>query len=491
MMHVPMIDAPAQPDAAAVTPRPRRRFRAVRVIVLLGILVAAIVPLVYDLAAPAVAGRRIRQRIRQHWSGSIQLGRVDIGFPGPVIVHDVVLTDSGGHAWLRVGRMTATLADWPGISPRVTALNCQDTEVTVHVDRALPLHDQVGLLHEITDLQMISADNVTVSIAANDRQLRTLNGQPLTIPGLSAVLERVPAAPGDRWRVEIHRPNGPDAAKLKGELNRIGALSSADLFVFRGRMDAFDGTTTITVSVRLPLEADASLSAQGSLFAENIDLQKLSQSLKTDESFHGRLVEGRLDVQAPALTLDKVHAQGLVLLEDVPIRRTTLLQKIGEATSPGRPPKLADSDVAAVFTVDGAMLTFHSARLGDPIMAIDVERGSTVDLISGELDMTVRTAVLSDLRGALRLMPMVHLMVGLTEALSGLDVSGTWAEPIITPAPPLLAGNGGPDFLRRMAETQGQFGRWMLTPMEKTFYALRRQHQTQPAATSPASGPRP
>ena len=491
MMHVPMIDAPAQPDAAAATAQRRRRFRTVRVIVLLSVLVAAIVPLLYDLAAPVVAGRRIRRRIRQHWSGPIQLGRVDIDFAGPVIVHDVVLTDSGGRAWLRAPRMTATLADWPGISPRITALNCQDAVVTVYVDRAPPLHDHMGLLHEITGLQMISADNMSVSIAADDRPLQTLTGQLQALTGLNAVLERVSAASGDRWNVEIDRPNGPGAATLKGELNRVDNLSSADVFIFRGQVDAFDGTTTITASVRLPLGAGASPSAQGSLFAENIDLRKLSQSLETDEPFHGRLVEGRLDVQAPALTLDDVHAQGLVLLEDVPIRRTKLLQKIGEATSPGRPPGLADSDVAAVFTVDGPMLTFHSARLGDPVMAMDVERGSTVDLISGELDMTVRTAVLSDLRGALRLMPMVHLMVGLTEAFSGLDVSGTWAKPIITPAPPLLPGNGGLDFLRRMTETQGQFGRWMLTPMEKTFYALRRQHETQPAATSPAGGPRP
>jgi hypothetical protein len=185
-----------------------------------------------------------------------------------------------------------------------------------------------------------------------------------------------------------------------------------------------------------------------------------------------------------------------VLLDDVPLGHVRVLRAIsGAVTKPSESRNAADSDAAAVFTVEGPTLSLHRGRLGDRAVLIDAVPGGTVDIRDGDIDALVNVALVSDVRDVLRSLPFMRMMVGFGDALTRLHVSGTWQHPRTTAAPSVVPPELI-DFFSAIAGTGGQFGPTVIEPMESLYDELPGGEETVldelfeslPTLDSPADG---
>jgi len=132
------------------------------------------------------------------------------------------------------------------------------------------------------------------------------------------------------------------------------------------------------------------------------------------------------------------------------------------------------------------VVTFEQARIHLSLAAIDVEPGGTLDAWTGRLDAHVVVLLFQNVRGVLKQIPLVGLVMDLTEKFSRLRIRGKWQDREslqIESAPLAGVTRGTRQFLTDAARGTGRFGKAILNGLGGAF------GPADPNGTSKPGGP--
>jgi len=152
-------------------------------------------------------------------------------------------------------------------------------------------------------------------------------------------------------------------------------------------------------------------------------------------------------------------------VEGADLRKVPAVAEVLRRAGLGRPDVLSDSDVEIQFGLRGAEVVLQQTRIQLRLAAVDVEPGGTVNLRTGEMDLVAVVVLFEKVRDLLRSIPLVSIVVDLTERLSRLHVEGKWGRPeslVITPAPLREIREGSKKFLTAAARGGRQVGKAVL-----------------------------
>jgi hypothetical protein len=118
--------------------------------------------------------------------------------------------------------------------------------------------------------------------------------------------------------------------------------------------------------------------------------------------------------------------------------------------------------------------------------AIDVEPGGTLNLWTGRLDVVAAVGLLQQLRGVLKSIPLMGLVVDMTDRLSRFRVEGKWddaASIVITQAPKREIREGSKQFMTSAAKGSSKLGQTVLADVARIL--------GEPVGTRPATATGP
>jgi hypothetical protein len=232
-----------------------------------------------------------------------------------------------------------------------------------------------------------------------------------------------------------------------------------------GRIDG-DGT--------LDVPAAAPLRYEGRLEAGAVDLARLLPALGKDPKTSSGQMEGVLTVRGTGGDLRHLTGRCKLLLTEANMWQVPVICDIFRHLGMERLDPLSRSDLAVVADLEGPVAVIDAAHLANPLYAIEAEKGGTVHLHAGDLDLHVVAVPAKGFAGFLAELPVVSMVTNfglvrlpakLLTSLTRLHVTGRWDEPAsvrIAAKPVEGIGKATFDFFREASEAGGQLGEGLL-----------------------------
>ena len=398
--------------------------------------------------APALLRWRLNQLLPEYWDGSAEIAGVDFSYTGPVPItlRGLALRDRRGRCWLRAESVRFVLSDWPSLHPRLGALIVTRPTVTAHRAggrcevplRRLPVEwwdeyvDLKGLSIESGSLELTEDGRWTARSAGRDVSLRWgRRGYCLSVAGQGLVVRDVQA------EAFVVQDDGVEVRRLTGR-------------TCGGR---------IVASMTGRLAPGGGVEARGQIVAGAVDLAGMKVPIRGAE--RGKLT-GMLRFRADGSDANGVTGYGTAFVEGADLRGVPVVAEVLRRAGLGKPDVLSDSDVEIQFGLRGADVILQRTRIQLRLAAVDVEPGGRLNLRTGEMDLVAVVVLFEKVRDLLRSIPLVSVMVDLTERLSRLRVEGKWGEPeslVIAPAPLREVREGSKKFLTAAARGGRRVGK--------------------------------
>ena len=230
---------------------------------------------------------------------------------------------------------------------------------------------------------------------------------------------------------------------------------SVDFTGLRGRLA--DGR--LAGHARLDAPVGEPIAYRGGVRGEGIEFKTLVKALGNESEGVRGQAEGAYGFRGTISGgLEGLHGRGAVAIRDVLNWRPPLLDAIVSNVGLADP---GQTDVDLSFRNEGLMVTVEDGRVATPVLAIAIQKGSTVNLDTRYMDLYVVVALLGRLENALGGIPILGGAGDLLQQLSRLRVTGYFDErsSIKVSKQPLkdIAG-GTKSFLEGVAETGGDLG---------------------------------
>lgn len=208
----------------------------------------------------------------------------------------------------------------------------------------------------------------------------------------------------------------------------------------------------------------------GHVALRRIDLAELTRLLPQQSPVRSGQLDLNYTFAATGMNISDVTGRGQLFFDDSDMRKIGTLRGIftfiglADTERPGR------SDVVAVFSTRGPVVTIQRGRLASMFTAIDVERGGQINLQTGQIDMYVIGTPFKTAGGILTHLPIpgMALVTILSQKLFRLHVKGHYSDPpgkLITKEPLKDLQDGTIDFLRYCATSGGQLTSGVLGPI--------------------------
>ncbi len=406
----------------------------------------------WGLILPRLVRRDVRQRLERYWGGVVEFGDTSFSLRGPIVIQDVALKDDAGRTWARTPSLVADVSHWDWLDPQITALRASQMEVTYHLDAAAPLRQP-------TDTGEPAWPFLTLISVELNRVAFLDDGQTIGQIGPSEIVATWRDDDTGLWDATLKgaAPSMPVDIQMTVD---VDVVDHQELLAANIAGDLAGGQVTATIRSRL--SADRPLEAWGSVAASGVELAAVPM-IPPSQVGRGRLVQGHLTFYVDQPSPSALLGEGTFFAKDLPAKNVPLLHEIAVVVGPNG--HLEETDLAMAFSMAGEMLTVEQGHVGGAVLAVSIEPGSTANLRTGELDMIATAALLRDLRGMVRHLPIVGMLAGLSEAMTHMTVTGTWQRPLVTPVP--LADTSEPllDFFSRLDRSGGQLDEGVLGAM--------------------------
>ncbi|MCK5557534.1 MAG: hypothetical protein KAJ01_04110, partial [Candidatus Hydrogenedentes bacterium] len=148
--------------------RPRlRRLRRISVCVF--VLLAAVFFVGRYWLLPSVVEWQVNEFLDDYWNGQAEVGKIEIGFSGSLVLRNVSLRDPAGRQWARTESITLRLRDFPSLHPVLCAIEIRRPEVTAFIDNGTlnlpfrrPTKRRKPSAH--VDIQTVSVTDATLRV---------------------------------------------------------------------------------------------------------------------------------------------------------------------------------------------------------------------------------------------------------------------------------------------------------------------------------------
>ncbi|HUT01858.1 MAG TPA: hypothetical protein VM031_05350 [Phycisphaerae bacterium] len=425
--------------------------------------IAALLVLVLALAgkwwlAPALVRWQLARLLPEYWDGSVEIADVDFDYTGlvPITLRGLVLHDRRGRPWLRADAVRLALPNWPSLRPKVAVVILSRPTVTAHRAagrcdvplRKIPSQwwdqyvDLKALLIERGSFELIEDGRATVRSPARDVLLLGSGGRyRLSVPGYGPVVRDM------RADAFVVTDRGVEIRRLVGRL----------------------GGGRIVASMTGRLAPGGRAEARGQVVARSLDLARIRLPLRGAEK---GVVTAVMHFRADGSDPNGVTGHGVAFVKGADLRNVPAAAEVLRRAGLGKLDVMRDSDVEVHFRLDGTVVRFERTRIQLPLAAVDVEPGGTLDLWTGRLDAVAVVVLFEKVRGLLRSIPLVSLVVDLTDRLSRFRIEGTWDDPeslVVTPAPVRDIRKASMKFLAASARGSSQFGKTVFRALSEAL----------------------
>lgn len=421
---------------------------------------------------PAVVRWQVNRQVAGFWDGTVGIGRVRLDLGQPIGLGNVVLCDRQGRAWLRAASLTVSMDDLLSSRPVVRSLRARNVEVIVHCDDGVC---RPPLLSATPDnwAELLDVDDVVV----NGARLTVRNdGEVVSQASVTAVIYGRKAGLGRRL----------------GLLGGVGAFGFTDVkaegfvtgedSIELGRLTGRLGGGRVIVSGRADKDPNGHWRASGRVVASRVDLEQLKLRVSGGEQ---GVVTGMADIRLDLADPNVLTGQGMALIEGADLSSAPMAAALLKMAGLEKSEVLSNADGDGLFHFRGATFTLDQARLSLPLAAVDVEPGATINASTGQIDAVAVVVLFERVRDKLKNLPIVGLMVDLTERFSRFRVRGLWQDEDniqITPAAISDVTGRTRQFLTDAARGRKRLGRGILD-------VLGMANGNSAPATRPASGP--
>lgn len=398
--------------------------------------------------APAAIRWQIARYLPEYWDGSAEIGGVDFSYTGlvPVAIRGLVLRDRLGRQWLGAETVRFAVPNWPSVRPRLGSLLVAGLKLTAHCagGRCEPPLKRIPseLWSQYVDLKSLLIRGGRLEVTADGQSLvQSSRGDVLLLSG------------GDGWVLSV--PTRPLV---------VGDLRAGSVVVEDDRVEIRDvsGRTcggSLVASAAARLQPGGRIDLRGRVTARGVDLARLRLPLRGAEQ---GLASGALWFRAGAASPDALSGSGTAFVEGADLRNVPAVAEVLRRAGLGRLEVLSDSDVELRFRLHGTVASLEQGRIHLPLAAVDIEPGATLDLWDGQLDAVAVVVLFEKVRGVLKSIPVVGLVVDVTDRLSRLRVRGQWAKPEsieVTSVPLSEVKEGSRKFLAAAAKGGSRFAR--------------------------------
>lgn len=408
-------------------PRPRLR-RVLRAAGVVGLALVLLALAGKWWIIPAVARWQIETRIGEYWDGTAEFDRLDFAYFGASTLEGLRVRDRSGRTWLTVRRLAVTPCDWPGLHPRLRAVEAEGFAASVYVGdgnalpalRKLPFTEMVDWL----DLHELRASG-TVELVAGGKTVDRLNLAELSV-----------RRNGQRYDVSVDMAD----PKLGATMSVIGVTGFrlSERGVEIGDLWAEAAGGRVHVSGSALLAPGGRLDVRGQIAARDVEMSQVRLPLHGMNS--GR-AKGAVQFTVGGADWRTIRGRGTAIIERMDLRTVPAASAMFARAGLSAPEALADANVDSSFRLDGWRVVLDRTQVRLRLGRVDVEQGASVNIRSGQMDLVASVRVLENVKNAVKYVPLVSTLASLTERLSRLHVRGVWSDPnsvVVTPAAVVL-----------------------------------------------------
>jgi hypothetical protein len=252
------------------------------------------------------------------------------------------------------------------------------------------------------------------------------------------------------WTVSVNRKSAVE------EINGV-------LIVNRRRFELNRATGVLCKGkAELSLSADVNgpnrIAYKGSVMASDVNLAELTELTGAVKKLNRGTGLMRLEFRGRTPDLNDLKGQGVIFIEEADLWRIPLIgdlfanigvldESFGEM-----------SDAAIKFKLSGTKLIIERGRLSSSFSAIVAEKGGTIDLRRGQLDMYVVAMPVRAIDKIIHETPVIDWFANFKDKLVRLRIKGQWSEPakkLIHKQPLRDIGEGTVGFFTDVLESGG------------------------------------
>ncbi len=222
----------------AAKPAKRKLKRLLKGLLLTALILLVTGAVLVQWGWPAYLRKQIRRELAVYWAGPIDIGKVSLGWSGPLTVHDIVLRDSDGNVWVKIPEMEAQLTAWPGIKPAITELRIDALRVRADLSQAVPI--RLAGDEDDSDtpnpLRGVHLTNASITVTQADGGIFTIN--PLAVD-----LTKLDDERHDAWEYSLTGQAVDDGFDIAGRLDvrmadgeREVSILTTTLMMDRGKL---------------------------------------------------------------------------------------------------------------------------------------------------------------------------------------------------------------------------------------------------------------
>lgn len=456
-------------------------------------------------AVPDYVRTQFESIVSRYWDGQFRCEGVRFSFSGQVCLEGVSFLDNESREWAYVGKIVATLGNWPSRTLYVRDVEIDDLGIKFHayarketfplkasprgsskkkhegvlrrvtvndssvemihlnrgrvpIGRLSVLANRIGEKYEILSSlarsdepnDIVAKGTVDTTSSEVDFSLtvdRDLDGEELALL-LSLLKPSMPCELAGRLTVDVGikgKLSDPGNILIQGDVRCKNGSVSVDgrtvvadvnaVMVADGhQLDLKESSGsfcngTIQSALHIDDYRSESMGIAGELQLKDFDLAKL-----VEKSAHeSRITTGKATFEysftATNTDPNSLSGKGSLDIDDADMLPMPLLSKISRTVGLKDKEMQATSDVVVLFTNYGYVIKVEQGYLTNKHEAIAVEPGGTVDLQGRTIDMYIIATQLRVVSEFMRKLPVVKLVVGLSDKLTRLRLKGQWTDP--------------------------------------------------------------
>ncbi|MCP4379676.1 MAG: hypothetical protein GY794_26345 [bacterium] len=378
----------------------RSRFvRLLRALISLCLLVVILVWVAKILVIPSITRGLAADSLGEFWSGAIEIDDVDVNVFSASYVRGISVRDDSGRTWLNVPEVRMEMV-WDGIIPRLQAarvdtvnisLQLIDGKCIVPLKPSEPSGEPLDIAELVDMLEKTEMTIATVTVRAVNNVSESKNDQTPDGVVLPMELARIILATS----VDISDIKWKDGtltlASALGQIAKDRLVMNASGGIQPDRSMKFNADIAGPLcggKIRGDFKAVLSPEASGltvEASADDIKMADLTRITSPDEPM--KEGTGKVVARMSMSGADPETIRGRVafFLDDAHLWNTPILSSLFEYMKL----KMESADIESCVELTGTTATIVSGQLATKVWAADFEKGGTIELGGGEVDMYV------------------------------------------------------------------------------------------------------
>ncbi|MGA2092186.1 MAG: hypothetical protein ABSH16_02100 [Sedimentisphaerales bacterium] len=320
---------------------------------------------------------------------------------------------------------------------------------------------------------------------SSDIEMNLKFAQQAPLDETKVLLSLIPGRPGETWGC---RGNIEANLGVKGNLSDTNTLwpegtitfdnwtilvnqkTAAEgingvLAVNKRRFELEQATGTLCKGqLRLSLVADineprlAGVTYSGNVMAVDVNLAELTGLTETTKRLERGTGLMRLEFSGKTPDIKDLNGQGVILIDEADLWRVPVIGKLFASIGVMEESFGEMSDAEFEFRLSGTKLIIERGRLSNGFSAIEAEKGGTINLRNGQLDLYVVAMPVKEIDRIINRAPVIRWFAHFKNKLVRLHLKGHWSEPtrkLIHKQPMRDIGEGTIGFFMDVLESGG------------------------------------